>query len=440
MRTHANLASGLYLLSLLLSGVAIDRSAAQTGPSPAKLFQSAGATISSLAVTDQHAGRRGTQLVGYVRLNASALQPSTGPVVASPFAASRDVLLNLQETVNLNLPIPGGGDMVVRLENANVPGLQQTNWEGQIAGVEDSSVTFSYANGIVAGTIRIPNTTLKIRRAQDDLYAIEKINPRDFPNEAHPVPRSDAQPPTDRDSAQDVADDIKKCVADTASKTLTLLVAYTEAAQKAAGGAAELTVLIGDIIGEANLALKNSKIRAHLAVASVDKVTVATDADSGKYLDNLLASDAVKKLRETHKADIVSLLDDLPSSYTYCGVGFVMKDAKKPSKSVGHNIVDLGCAANNFSLIHEVGHNLGAGHNAENAGTGHLFAYSFGLRWPNKFRTIMAYTCADTTPCDRIPRFTNPTIVFSGVTIGDAASADNARTLNETRCFAADWN
>jgi Metallo-peptidase family M12 len=392
---------------------------------PIKLFRQS----AQITTKKEIMRRQGTELLGLVNLNADAL----ARLAARPTDAM-ELVINLGETLNLSLDVPGGADMRANLTSeGRAEPRDHIKWAGRISGVDDSSVTFAYFEGAAAGSIRLPNATIKIRRVEGDVYAVEKINAQDFPDEDHP-----AVSPK-RKSGLIRKNTTAQCESDPTIKKISVLMLYTDAAVLAAGSDQDLRTILYDVVGEANLAARNSDVRVEFSIAHLQKAAISKGKRPPEYLDNLTKDASIKKLRDLHRAHIVSLLDDLHQPRFYCGIGHVMRDLVSPDRSVGYNIVDFSCAWDNLSWIHEVGHNFGAAHNSENAESSGLFGYSYGQRWPNRFRSIMAYKCNDATPCNRLARFTNPRIVYSGVTIGDASLADNARTLNQSRCAVAGW-
>ncbi len=99
--------------------------------------------------------------------------------------------------------------------------------------------------------------------------------------------------------------------------------------------------------------------------------------------------------------------------------------------------------ADSFTFIHEIGHNLGAGHHKlqnHQPGPG-LFNYSAGWRWTgsdgNRYCSVMSYE-AGTYYSDRqthrmVARFSNPSIYYQGRATGHPTDGDNARTIRETK-------
>lgn len=54
---------------------------------------------------------------------------------------------------------------------------------------------------------------------------------------------------------------------------------------------------------------------------------------------------------------------------------FTMQTPTVAFAKYGYSVVHTNCLSN-FSHIHEIGHNMGANHDKDNAGTGHAYAYA----------------------------------------------------------------
>lgn len=95
-----------------------------------------------------------------------------------------------------------------------------------------------------------------------------------------------------------------------------------------------------------------------------------------------------------------------------------------------------------YTAVHEIGHNMGCGHHAEQTtqqGPG-LFYFSSGWRGiinNMKVSTVMTYESGsyfyDGETHPDIPYFSSPEIFINGVQIGDNVTADNALTLKITK-------
>jgi hypothetical protein len=102
----------------------------------------------------------------------------------------------------------------------------------------------------------------------------------------------------------------------------------------------------------------------------------------------------------------------------------------------GYKTDGSGWYCTDLTYVHEVGHNLGCAHDRANAGASGRYPYSYGYQEPTeKFHTIMSYSCPG--GCPEIEYFSNPADSYNGDPTGiadpDPNSADNARTINQTR-------
>jgi hypothetical protein len=100
----------------------------------------------------------------------------------------------------------------------------------------------------------------------------------------------------------------------------------------------------------------------------------------------------------------------------------------------GFSVVTLDSRETGITLAHELGHNLGAGHDKATASDddGEPTApYAYGYRFragadKRVYKDIMAYG-----PGTTLPFFSTPNFKWLGKPIGDADSADNARIVKE---------
>lgn len=110
----------------------------------------------------------------------------------------------------------------------------------------------------------------------------------------------------------------------------------------------------------------------------------------------------------------------------FCGYGY--QCAAQTGAAWAFTAVSDGCAVGNFSLAHEVGHNLCLAHDLPNQSPS--FPYGSGFcDAAHSRRDPMTYP----SPCggSRVPYFGNPLISPFGYPFGDALTADNARVARE---------
>jgi hypothetical protein len=143
--------------------------------------------------------------------------------------------------------------------------------------------------------------------------------------------------------------------------------------------------------------------------------------------------DQVHALRDSARADLVSLLT---VQADLCGAGYLMRPSTVTA-DFAFTVVNDGCAFSNFTLAHEIGHNMGAHHDRASA-SGGVGAYSYAFGWVTPrnpgFSDIMSYA-----PSGRPRRnhWSNPDLQINGMAagsrIGSADEADLRTALNQMR-------
>jgi hypothetical protein len=208
--------------------------------------------------------------------------------------------------------------------------------------------------------------------------------------------------------------------------TIDVMVLYTS---KAAANYVDVeTDLVARAIEEANASFRNSGIgNIALRLTHAQSIDYAeTDGDHFSHLyrmvDGVGAFDKVERLRNEKRADVVVLVVDDPSG---CGLATrVGADADEAFAVVHH-----ACAALMYSIPHEIGHIIGARHDAAVDRTPSALPYGHGYVSGNNWRDIMSYGTG-CNGCPRRPVWSNPTIRINGEPAGTLL-ADNARVLLE---------
>ena len=208
--------------------------------------------------------------------------------------------------------------------------------------------------------------------------------------------------------------------------TIRLIIAYTKAA---AEHYADIeTDLIPLAIEDTNESYRNSgitNVKLELAYAYM------TDyVENGTHFDHVFRfadkgdgyMDEVHALRDQYKADVGLLIVHDPH-----GCGLSAEVYARPERAFA--VVHHECAANMYSLAHEIGHLIGARHDEALDNDTRPFPYGHGFVFGQSWRTMMAYkdSCDG---CPRVPVWSSPTVMVQGVAAGNAES-NNARVIAE---------
>ena len=190
----------------------------------------------------------------------------------------------------------------------------------------------------------------------------------------------------------------------------------------------QVEAVFKNAISESNLCFVNSKVNAAIRLVHLVEIDYSETQDpsldlnrstnpSDGYLDQL------HTLRDQYGADLVSVLISQGDG-TLGGIANTMSYPSLDFGEKGFNVVVMDqIGAPSYSLLHEIGHNMGCTHNREDAmnrgvpdtdpSNNSLFKqFNYGKRWimnGQGFRTIMAYD-TDVTPTytNRIPYFSKP--------------------------------
>ena len=214
--------------------------------------------------------------------------------------------------------------------------------------------------------------------------------------------------------------------------------------------------------GEDASLLRDSRGAVDLQTILVDKLV-----DEG---GNIVASGEWAKVtgkREELGADVVSVLVDA-GSYGNIGLGYSLEDGLGSQVSHypeqipafgdwAYSVCSICVADHDYSMLHEIGHNMGCGHPDSSCASPlamdlgpQLYSYSSGYyAWIGNegYYTIMCYNYGglqhDGTfdPMARfteLPCFSSPALRYKGVLLG-TANNDNRRTLLSTGAYVAQY-
>jgi peptidyl-Asp metalloendopeptidase len=311
---------------------------------------------------------------------------------------------------------------------------------GRLNGQVHASFALAFKDNVAVMNVRTPKGMFHLRHLGNNFYEVREIDETKFPpcatTQKHAVPSPDAAiaPPTGTAGADLPAPD--------GTLFVDVLVVYTPASRAAAGGTAAMEALINLAVDESNVAYQRSQVITRLRLVHQREVAY-TEAGFSTDLNRLTSTsdgflDEVHALRNTYGADVVSMLI---KDSQYCGLAWVMTSLSPSFASSAFSAVAWDCATGYYSFSHEIGHNMGCGHDRANAGSG-LYPYSYGWRFLGtngaQYRTIMAYD-----PGTRIQHFSNPDVSFfgtpTGVPVGQPEAAHNALTINNSASTVANF-
>jgi hypothetical protein len=231
---------------------------------------------------------------------------------------------------------------------------------------------------------------------------------------------------------------------------ITLMIVYTPSASAwASTYEGDINNTIGLLLSKAQLVLDNSNTLLTIQLVHSEQVSY-TELNNVDDLNNLKGTDDgymdnVHSLRDYYLADLVVLLEEI--DYTG-GQGYLLSTISG-SPAYAFSLTRVQQASWTYTTIHEIGHNLGCHHHKlQNVQPGPgLYDYSAGWRWTGSddghYCSVMTYPDGkyfeDGITHERVPYFSNPGILYKGITTGDATNGDNARTIRQTKSVVSGY-
>ncbi len=310
---------------------------------------------------------------------------------------------------------------------------------------ELNEFTLSICGDAVIGSIHAPSgRNYEIGYRGKEIFEIREVDNTQISD----IP---SYTPTDQEASQSEDTQrykIRKSNDD--GSTIDIMIIYTPMARTNQGGTEAMEALINLSVDQTNIAFGNSTILPRLRLVHQQEVAY-TEASAIKYeypddydFDYLNRTNdpylnEVHTWRNEYGADLVCFINGRDG-----GKGNVLRSLSPSFERSAFTIVGYSRAASDYTLAHEVGHNLGCNHavgdqwseNSEGLQRGGnvIYNYAYGWRFEAggvQYRTIMAYR-----PGTIIAHYSNPNVYYqgvrTGVPLGDPEEADNARTINQT--------
>ena len=316
--------------------------------------------------------------------------------------------------------------------------------EGAAAGTSVKSLTihtpggvrheiYGTTNGLVYVAASLPDGTMMMREFDPSLEPCHCGN-GDGDDHMH-------APDLDPQIAQAAAGRALQAAGDV---EIDLMMAFdTRAATWAQSNAGGAQALANSAVARMNTALANSGITCVIRLVDVylPNFSASTDLNTELYnaKDGVGGWSGITARRTTYGADVVSvMIDTTGGTGGSAGLGFVGGTESWMYSACAVNAVNTG-----QTMTHEIGHNFGCGHSWTLAGTSsHPYAYGAGLNFIGtngiRYHTIMAYYYdSNATSYAACNLFSSPSLSYQGTTIGDPATADNARVIRERMATVA---
>ncbi len=312
-------------------------------------------------------------------------------------------------------------------------------WKG-INKNENANVLLTYFDGILMGQIRHRLNIYKIYQEEDNRYFIEKKDLSKIRKFEGNIKKNNT---INTFSGYNLRQIKSKMLSNNLENLdlnivngklqLNIVILYTKKYYETYKNT--VNVRLQHSIDAGNDVFKNSKIDIKLNLVHsqvLDDEYLAEDTSIFSALTSLSVNEKAMQLKRKYKAHFLSLFRIMPEDSGVCGLANALDSIEqKYSHFYGLSIVQEDCG-DNYTLIHELGHNFGCFHDKDNAGeTPPIFKYAYGYDNEGFFATIMSYK----SPL--IPYFSNPNLTYDGYKIGNENSADNTRTINETKYYIA---
>jgi len=345
---------------------------------------------------------------------------------------SRAVKLNREKLreARFFVDLPGGVSFEAVRESQEDHGQGRSSWTGHAEGEPDNTVVLGISGDAVFGTFHHRGKLFKLEPRANGDHVVSEVRAAEPAPELDPIPVADTTSKTTAATAATVAADANGSVID-------VLVAYTPAIQ-ALYGTQGAEALILQAVAETNQAYSNSGMTTRLNLLFSYQTDYYESGAMSTDLSRLRATndgfmDELHQLRDFFGADLVSLIENYSGS---CGIAYRMATLSASFASSAFSVVHHGCATGYYSFAHEIGHNQGAHHNAENATATAIYPYAYGYQAPNSsFRTIMSYACVG--GCTRIGNFSNANVLYAGESTGVVGSSENADAIDKTASTVA---
>jgi hypothetical protein len=355
-----------------------------------------------------------------------------------------EINLNLLESKSLTLNVNTDTPLDASTARIEKRSTNDFTWFGRIAGSKvPGEAVLTVKDGQVFGMIQAEKGQYEVVPLGAGQHAIVEVDQSKLPpDEGHDLMQMEREPENTQKPEGEPKSEESVGKSETTADgkyIIRVIVAYTPAALKRAGGKTYIEGEIQKAIDLTNQSYANSRINAVLALAHTFETTY--DESRTPWKEDLRRfsqrgdgpMDEVHSLRERHRGDVAVLV--VHKKLELCGL----------ASAIGANadnafcMVHVDCMNKLYTFGHEIGHLQGAAHNweadpvrSENYPHNHAFWYK-GENRNRNWRTVMSYDCPGPSGlCQRRLFWSNPEVSIDGVPTGTKDCCDNTAVLNAT--------
>jgi hypothetical protein len=375
------------------------------------------------------------------------MRPGTvGAVVRVPLSLSATSSLRAPANAprRLEVALPGGRSVNCLLRPVARPRNMVVLAGAPVGGSESERCNLVVQNGKVTGEIDLESGRYRIQPVgAGATHAVVEVKTENLPDEL--APKVPAEPMPQRAAADVAACDVKPAPGQQPKSfgPIRIMFLYTKAV---AAGAPNIRGDIELLMQQLRTGFGATRLGGNFSVttelAHAQEINYDEGENMEKDLDRLSnPRDTVFKpihaLRDTHKADIVHLLIKAKPN-NGCGIGW-LNLALRPEHAI--SVSDYQCALQNFSAVHEIGHNMGMAHDrfVEKDAKPGPDQFNFGfVAMERGTRSLMSYNdqCVQQQKknCTRLLQLSSPNIKVGGIQYGNPMNHPQAAYNAEVLC------